>query len=178
MGSEMCIRDSSNTERNLTICTVHTQVLNTVHCSGTLQLNQVLTLEGERNIFRGKVNVTLRCLSDNVGVRIEVLGLGLTRNIRDKNKVLIGSVESRCLKQTQTAKECTQVIDSEFALKGFLYASSGKNVLVDAQGRNFIARFDNDGLIDRTKVLKDINCLLYTSPSPRDLSTSRMPSSA
>ena len=26
--------------------------------------------------------------------------------------------------------------------------------------------------------LNDINCLLYTSPSPRDLSTSRMPSSA
>ena len=26
--------------------------------------------------------------------------------------------------------------------------------------------------------LKDMNCLLYTSPSPRDLSTSRMPSSA
>ena len=25
---------------------------------------------------------------------------------------------------------------------------------------------------------KDNNCLLYTSPSPRDLSTSRMPSSA
>ena len=25
---------------------------------------------------------------------------------------------------------------------------------------------------------KDIHCLLYTSPSPRDLSTSRMPSSA
>ena len=25
---------------------------------------------------------------------------------------------------------------------------------------------------------KDIDCLLYTSPSPRDLSTSRMPSSA
>ena len=28
------------------------------------------------------------------------------------------------------------------------------------------------------KPLKDITCLLYTSPSPRDLSTSRMPSSA
>ena len=26
--------------------------------------------------------------------------------------------------------------------------------------------------------IKDISCLLYTSPSPRDLSTSRMPSSA
>ena len=28
------------------------------------------------------------------------------------------------------------------------------------------------------KVLQDYGCLLYTSPSPRDLSTSRMPSSA
>ena len=34
---------------------------------------------------------------------------------------------------------------------------------------------------DRTLALKDgkfVSCLLYTSPSPRDLSTSRMPSSA
>ena len=29
-----------------------------------------------------------------------------------------------------------------------------------------------------TKLMKTISCLLYTSPSPRDLSTSRMPSSA
>ena len=29
-----------------------------------------------------------------------------------------------------------------------------------------------------TKVEQDTDCLLYTSPSPRDLSTSRMPSSA
>ena len=28
------------------------------------------------------------------------------------------------------------------------------------------------------KTIKPKNCLLYTSPSPRDLSTSRMPSSA
>ena len=29
-----------------------------------------------------------------------------------------------------------------------------------------------------TKAMKKVACLLYTSPSPRDLSTSRMPSSA
>ena len=29
-----------------------------------------------------------------------------------------------------------------------------------------------------SKIAKSYNCLLYTSPSPRDLSTSRMPSSA
>ena len=34
-------------------------------------------------------------------------------------------------------------------------------------------------IIDKlTRLALDNNCLLYTSPSPRDLSTSRMPSSA
>ena len=32
--------------------------------------------------------------------------------------------------------------------------------------------------INRTLITNDFDCLLYTSPSPRDLSTSRMPSSA
>ena len=40
-----------------------------------------------------------------------------------------------------------------------------------------------DKSLAKEKVLEEINelieaCLLYTSPSPRDLSTSRMPSSA
>ena len=49
-----------------------------------------------------------------------------------------------------------------------LFALDGKNTnlsLNDVQRRNRIS-----------KLLSD--CLLYTSPSPRDLSTSRMPSSA
>ena len=32
--------------------------------------------------------------------------------------------------------------------------------------------------LDETQTIEDSDCLLYTSPSPRDLSTSRMPSSA
>ena len=35
-----------------------------------------------------------------------------------------------------------------------------------------------DNLIKSLKAYKIYDCLLYTSPSPRDLSTSRMPSSA
>ena len=31
---------------------------------------------------------------------------------------------------------------------------------------------------DLKKIVQQLDCLLYTSPSPRDLSTSRMPSSA
>ena len=37
--------------------------------------------------------------------------------------------------------------------------------------------YDNSGTID-LMLMEAITCLLYTSPSPRDLSTSRMPSSA
>ena len=32
--------------------------------------------------------------------------------------------------------------------------------------------------VEKGKIVTLIGCLLYTSPSPRDLSTSRMPSSA
>ena len=35
-----------------------------------------------------------------------------------------------------------------------------------------------DELINQIEDMKNNICLLYTSPSPRDLSTSRMPSSA
>ena len=34
------------------------------------------------------------------------------------------------------------------------------------------------GQLDELTLLQASHCLLYTSPSPRDLSTSRMPSSA
>ena len=40
--------------------------------------------------------------------------------------------------------------------------------------------FDNQdqGTLDANQIRVPLSCLLYTSPSPRDLSTSRMPSSA
>ena len=41
----------------------------------------------------------------------------------------------------------------------------------------YIAQRQHDNWIP-LKAMKYIACLLYTSPSPRDLSTSRMPSSA
>ena len=40
-------------------------------------------------------------------------------------------------------------------------------------------RKDIDSIVTRLETVdKTTHCLLYTSPSPRDLSTSRMPSSA
>ena len=48
------------------------------------------------------------------------------------------------------------------------------NIVSAATGSEFISFFD----ISKPYGKQLIFCLLYTSPSPRDLSTSRMPSSA
>ena len=58
----------------------------------------------------------------------------------------------------------------------------GVNILADTvkvtlgpKGRNVVM----DKSYGAPRITKDgVSCLLYTSPSPRDLSTSRMPSSA
>ena len=55
-------------------------------------------------------------------------------------------------------------------------------LLIDAETNKIIAQQNPEastGLASITKIMTSyIVCLLYTSPSPRDLSTSRMPSSA
>ena len=56
----------------------------------------------------------------------------------------------------------------------FLYGEMGvgKTTFV----KHFINKYQTDEKLKLTEVTSP--CLLYTSPSPRDLSTSRMPSSA
>ena len=79
--------------------------------------------------------------------------------------------------------------DIEDAISEALEANSGGKVFGGATGYvNFyidVLIFDGDESLEIIKsVLRSRNlpdattCLLYTSPSPRDLSTSRMPSSA
>ena len=70
---------------------------------------------------------------------------------------------------------------------GTLFVTAFTNALTSSQyAASFIvgdalkSKYDAQG-IDRvvlSRSLEDTGCLLYTSPSPRDLSTSRMPSSA
>ena len=59
---------------------------------------------------------------------------------------------------------------------GGVYNSLDVQDITPAQGGDVVAQItmSNSGLIKRDL----LDCLLYTSPSPRDLSTSRMPSSA
>ena len=61
-----------------------------------------------------------------------------------------------------------------------LYAGKAKSVFYTDDADYLILEFrDDTSAFDGKRVEQlDRNCLLYTSPSPRDLSTSRMPSSA
>ena len=55
-----------------------------------------------------------------------------------------------------------------------------KLIIVDSLTSHFRAEYVGRGMLAQRqqKLNRHLNCLLYTSPSPRDLSTSRMPSSA
>ena len=64
---------------------------------------------------------------------------------------------------------CSNDVLSSYAYLLMVLAITG-NDASDFNGCNIVAAFDN--------LLANITCLLYTSPSPRDGATSRMPSSA
>ena len=49
---------------------------------------------------------------------------------------------------------------------------------IDSEGIHVLARFVEQAGFDVTVIAPSYNCLLYTSPSPRDRQKSRMPSSA
>ena len=66
-------------------------------------------------------------------------------------------------------------------VKFLLKKEFGLSLLVRPASKNNVDFEDEvkivSGSVDSEKAIKE-TCLLYTSPSPRDLSTSRMPSSA
>ena len=77
------------------------------------------------------------------------------------------------------------LISGASPFEGNIEQDEGGSILVEgndsfgiqlANGASVLGNINLDGLI--TAVGTNIVCLLYTSPSPRDLSTSRMPSSA
>ena len=79
----------------------------------------------------------------------------------------------------------TSIIYSQIKMSGKVTDSIGTPlelaniILIDSESNSLetFAMSDNQGNY-KLNLKKNKNCLLYTSPSPRDLSTSRMPSSA
>ena len=67
-------------------------------------------------------------------------------------------------------------ISSETLIGANIIASNGTGTVSDLEG--YFELVLPKGVVDIRVSYVGYNCLLYTSPSPRDLSTSRMPSSA
>ena len=71
------------------------------------------------------------------------------------------------------------VLDKNLALDIKNTIKHAENVIdLGCHGVVFFGSTGQSQLISLSEKIQLINCLLYTSPSPRDLSTSRMPSSA
>ena len=72
-------------------------------------------------------------------------------------------------------KKCVRLVKGDFDNK-----TEYKMSPVEQAGKYKDHGFKNLHIVDLDGALsgETVNCLLYTSPSPRDLSTSRMPSSA
>ena len=70
----------------------------------------------------------------------------------------------------------TDYIEEDIDLNVHLIKNVPATFIIRVQGKSMVDVGINDG--DLLVVDKSLTCLLYTSPSPRDLSTSRMPSSA
>ena len=98
--------------------------------------------------------------------------------------VLAGALALSAMPAQAASKNTPGVSDTEIVLGMQLPqtgpASPGYNKVDDAMRAYFDYVNSKGGVYGRkiTLVVKDDACLLYTSPSPRDLSTSRMPSSA
>ena len=161
MGSEMCIRDSSNTENTLLVVT--TDDLSGIVGNELIGVHQFDTLRIEN-----------AALVDFGGDRVEANNLEVSEAILRN----VDLPESVVLDLTQNN------VDGFFELNAYTF----DNLTVSASGINFEQLEITDTLTLSAEISVNtlsaptINisggCLLYTSPSPRDLSTSRMPSSA
>ena len=111
--------------------------------------------------------------------------------------------EYRALAAPLTAQSATKLIQTEYYVEGYattfdapyllyefedgtkIYERIDAHALDGADMSDVIMQYDHEGRVfarqsNKTLILQPDykGCLLYTSPSPRDLSTSRMPSSA
>ena len=96
----------------------------------------------------------------------------ITYDIFNKVDIRLGTVIS--VKKNEKARKPSLVVEVDFGKEIGIKQSSAQ-----------ITHYYNEESLNGKQVIavcnfpeKNIACLLYTSPSPRDLSTSRMPSSA
>ena len=95
-----------------------------------------------------------------------------------ENEIKLASVsEDRltALRQVLEEKFAKRKVSMKVLDYGNVEQASGNTV---RQSVSLVSGISSEKAKELNKEIKGMGCLLYTSPSPRDLSTSRMPSSA
>ena len=89
--------------------------------------------------------------------------------IRQETEKII--LEAREKAKTEKNKTALDVVESK-------KTASEQILQVKEETAEAVAQVRENGVLEKQKIAFDIACLLYTSPSPRDATLSRMPSSA
>ena len=139
---------------------------------------KITKLDSEVGIYMNENSKTEEQIFAYTKEQEEVIGaddkLVKLNNLKGKisQKVSVITKEHKFFTENTVCPTCTQTIEEEFRL----------NRIADAQNK---AKELQKGFQELEETIKleqererQFTCLLYTSPSPRDLSTSRMPSSA
>ena len=188
MGSEMCIRDSnytfssdgggSNVTDSGTIATATDQITGidvTGLGDGTITLSVTLT----------DVNGNAGSAVTDTETKETTAPTGYTATI-DQSPINAGNEDA--VSFTFAGAEVGTTYNYTFSSDGGGTNATGTGTVATATDQ--VTGIDVSGLADGTVTLSvtltdangnagsAVTCLLYTSPSPRDLSTSRMPSSA
>ena len=123
----------------------------------TIVSNEILKLINE--------TIGEKLFPGSLGENILVEGLGYLEDIENGSKIKFGN--NVILEITDQNQPCSTLNSID---KRILKLIIGK--------RGLLAKVINTGMIKKGDKVQIYNCLLYTSPSPRDATLSRMPSSA
>ena len=171
MGSEMCIRDRNKT---LNIALAGTGVGKSLFMC---HFASSVLLQGKNVLY-----ITLEMAEEKIAERIDANLLNVNiQDIVDLPKIMFGDKVTSLTKKTQGSliiKEYPTASAHSGHFKALLNELALKKsfrpdiIFIDYLNICASSRYRTNNNVN------SYSCLLYTSPSPRDLSTSRMPSSA
>ena len=108
------------------------------------------------------------------GFTRDIVSFGIIKNVDFIEKKTVIYIELP-KEDEEVAKKIAVAINNAFSREGYDLPEFEFSVFKKANGQS---PSDNSQNIKLPKIDKYLACLLYTSPSPRDLAVSRMPSSA
>ena len=167
MGSEMCIRDSKKKKKK------KAELFKEV-----TPKENVNNLRSGRSVAFNPKSQSVYVLADDELTRFDWLEgkyeKGIATEIESTDGAIVAAGGKFVVTALKTGK--IQIFDAESLDTGVSFKpqnnSPYESVIASNDGKYFVLQTRN------RKMWLLNTCLLYTSPSPRDLSTSRMPSSA